>query len=181
VSRNKMKNIKYAVYAVSILWGIHVLNMIIPWDIRLLGIQPRNIHGLWGILFSPFLHSDISHLFANSGALFVLLIVSLTYSKKLTVMALFYITLIGGGMVWLFGSPGSLHIGASGIIFGLIGFLIFSGWSHQNLKAIAVSMIVCFFYGGALLSLLIVHPGVSWSGHFFGFISGLVACKLVKP
>jgi len=176
-----MKNIKLAIFAVSTLWGIHILNIILPVDFRLMGIQPRNIQGLWGILFSPFLHNDFSHLCANSGALFVLLTVSLTYSRKLTAMALIYITIIGGGLVWLFGSPGSLHIGASGVIFGLIAFLIFSGWSHQNLKAIVVSLVVCFFYGGALLSLLVVLPGVSWSGHFFGFVSGIVTCRLVKP
>jgi len=176
-----MKNIKLAIVAVSILWCIHGLNIIFPGDFRLMGIQPRTIQGLWGILFSPFLHSGIKHLCANSGALFFLLSISLTYSRKKTAIALIYITILGGGMVWLFGSPGSLHIGASGIIFGLIGFLICSGWSHQNLKAVAVSMIVFFFYGGALLSLLIVLPGVSWSGHFFGFVSGVVACKRVKP
>ena len=176
-----MKNIKLAIFIVSILWGVHALNIILPGDFRLMGIHPRSIQGLWGIFFSPFLHSDFSHLCANSGALIVLLTVSLTYSRQLTAMALIYIILIGGGMVWLFGSPGTLHIGASGVIFGLIGFLIFSGWSHQNLKAVVVSMIVCFFYGGALFSLLIVLPGVSWSGHFFGFISGIVACRLVKP
>jgi membrane associated rhomboid family serine protease len=175
-----MKNIKLAIFAVSMLWVIHGLNIIFPGDFRLMGIQPRTIQGLWGILFSPFLHSGFSHLCANSGALFVLLTISLTYSRKLTAMALLYITIIGGGMVWLFGSPGSLHIGASGIIFGLIGFLICSGWSHQNLKAIVVSLIVFFFYGGALLSLLIVLPGVSWSGHFFGCVAGFIACKLVK-
>jgi len=78
------------------------------------------------------------------------------------------------------GESGSLHIGASGIIFGLIGFLIFSGFYHQNLKAIIIAILVCFFYGGALWSLFIVMPGVSWSGHFFGFISGIIASRCVK-
>jgi membrane associated rhomboid family serine protease len=176
-----MKNFKLAIFIVSILWGIHLFDILFPVDLRLMGIQPRHINGLWGIFFSPFLHSNFSHLCANSGALIVLLTVSFTYSRKLTALALIYIITIGGGMVWLLGSPGSLHIGASGVIFGLIGFLICSGWLHQNLKAIAASLLVCFFYGGALLSLFIVLPGVSWSGHFFGFLSGIAACKFVKP
>jgi len=175
-----MKNIKLAIIAVLIIWCIHALNFIYPYDLRLMGIQPRNMQGLWGILFSPFLHSNLGHLCANSGALVVLLTVSLTYSRKLTAIALIYIIILGGFMVWLFGAPGSLHIGASGVVFGLIGFLICSGWSHQNLKAILISILVCFFYGGALFSLFIVLPGVSWSGHFFGFLSGIIACRMVR-
>ncbi|MBF0450342.1 MAG: rhomboid family intramembrane serine protease [Candidatus Magnetomorum sp.] len=174
-----MKNIKLAFLFVALLWGIHAFNLFFPGDLRLMGIWPRSIQGLWGILFCPFLHRNFSHLCANSGALIVLLSVSLTYSKKLTAIALMYIILFGGGMVWLLGSPGSLHIGASGVVFGLIGFLICSGLTHQNLKAIVISILVCFFYGGALLSLFVVIPGISWSGHFFGFLSGILACRLV--
>ncbi|KPA13785.1 rhomboid family membrane protein [Candidatus Magnetomorum sp. HK-1] len=175
-----MKNIKTAFFVVSILWGIHLFNIIFPYELRLFGIRPRDIQGLWGILFCPFLHQNLSHLIANSSALIVLLSVSFMYSRKLTEIALIYIIIIGGGMVWLLGESGSLHIGASGIIFGLIGFLIFSGFYHQNLKAIIIAILVCFFYGGALWSLFIVMPGVSWSGHFFGFISGIIASRCVK-
>jgi membrane associated rhomboid family serine protease len=175
-----INNIKYAMLSVSILWGVYAFNLILPYDLRLMGIQPRNIQGLCGILWCPFLHSNLSHLCANSGALIVLLTASLTYNRQLTVIALIYIVLIGGGMVWLFGAPGSLHIGASGIIFGFIGFLICSGWSHKNFKAIVLSLMVCFFYGSALFSLFVFLPGISWSGHFFGFISGIVACRLTS-
>jgi len=174
-----MKNIKLALLAITMLWGIHLFNLFFPYDLRLMGIRPRDVDGLWGILFCPFLHSNFSHLCANSGALVVLLTVSLTYSRRLTLIALIYIVLIGGGFVWIFGAPGSLHIGASGIIFGLIGFLICSGLFHKNLKAIAVSLLVCFFYGGVLFSLFVVIPGISWAGHFYGFLSGIIACRLV--
>jgi membrane associated rhomboid family serine protease len=143
-------------------------------DLRLYGIRPRHIDGLWGIAFSPFLHGDTRHLIANTGALFVLLVVSLSFSRKLTMIAIVSIALVGGGLVWVFGGSNTVHIGASGIIFGLIGFLMFVGIFRREWKALVVSLIVLFFYGGALYSLLVYVPGVSWTGHFFGFLSGVL-------
>ncbi|ETR74443.1 MAG: Peptidase, S54 (Rhomboid) family [Candidatus Magnetoglobus multicellularis str. Araruama] len=140
-----MKPMKLALEIVCLLWAIHLINVIFPGDLRLLGIRPRSIQGLPGIVCSPFLHSNLSHLCANSGALFVLLSVSFLYSMEMTLMALAYIVSIGGGMVWLLGAPGTLHIGASGVIFGLIGFLICSGYYHHNVKAVVISILVCFF------------------------------------
>jgi membrane associated rhomboid family serine protease len=135
---------------------------------------------LWGILAAPFLHVNIQHLTANTGVLFILLTVSLSYSRAQTLKALLTIMLLGGGMVWLLGMGGTIHIGASGIIFGLIGYLMCLGLFRRNWKAVAISVVITFLYGGALYSLLIYVPGISWSGHLFGFISGIVAAWWVK-
>jgi len=175
-----MKHLKLAFMIVMMLWGIHLLNIVLPGDFRFWGIQPRRIQGLLGIPFCPLLHSNLAHLIANSGALFVLLTVSFMYDREITYAALVYIICIGGAAVWLLGAPGTLHIGASGVIFGLIGFLICSGFYHQNFKAVIISIFVCFFYGGTLLSFLIFVPGVSWTGHFFGFVAGVIACRLLR-
>lgn len=164
-----------ALLAMAILYAVYFLNYFIPTDLRIYGIRPREIEGLWGILCSPFLHGNYRHLLANTGALFALLLVAFAFSRKLTWVAIIIITLVGGGLVWLFGTANSVHIGASGLIFGLIGFLMFIGFFRREWAALAVSLSVFLLYGGALLSLLSFVPGVSWSGHFFGFAAGVMA------
>ena len=169
------QNLRLAFAAIATLWLVYFLNLILEIDLRMYGIMPRHIDGLWGILAAPFLHVDIQHLMANSGALFILLAVSLSYSRAQTLKALLTIMLLGGTMVWLLGTGGSVHIGASGIIFGLIGYLMCLGLFRRNWKAVMTSVVITLVYGGALYSLLIYIPGISWSGHLFGFLSGVVA------
>lgn len=169
------QNLRLAFAAIVILWLVYLLNLVLVIDLRLYGIMPRHIDGLWGIPAAPFLHVDIQHLTANSGVLFILLAVSLSYSRVQTLKAVLTIMLLGGAMVWLLGRGGSVHIGASGIIFGLIGFLMFLGLFRRDWKAVMISVVISLIYGGALYSLLIYVPGISWSGHLFGFISGALA------
>jgi membrane associated rhomboid family serine protease len=169
------RNLRIAFAAITILWLVYFINFVLPVDLRLYGLVPRHIDGLWGIVAAPFLHVDIHHLMANSGALFILLAVSLSYSRPLTIRALLLIMLAGGGMTWLFGRGGVVHIGASGIIFGLIGFLMCLGVFRGDWKTLIISIVIAIFYGGALHSLLIYIPGISWTGHLFGFLSGVLA------
>ena len=128
-----------------------------------------------GILAAPFLHYNLRHLTANSGALFVLLLVSLTFSRRLTAQAVPIVILLGGGCVWVFGSPDSIHIGASGVVYGLIGFMLFAGFFRREWRAILLSLVIFFSYNGMLFMLFRFAPGISWSSHFFGFASGLLA------
>ena len=174
------QNIRTAIAAIVILWLVYFLDLILAIDLRMYGIVPRHISGLWGIPTAPFLHADLQHLTANSGVLFILLAVSLSYSRAQTLKALLIITLLGGTMVWLLGMGGSIHIGASGVIFGLIGYLMCLGLFRRNWKTVLISLAIFLLYGGALSSLLIYVPGISWSGHLFGFISGVVAAWWVK-
>ena len=169
------QNLQLAFAAIAILWLVYFLNLILEIDLRMYGIIPRHLDGLWGIPAAPFLHVDIQHLTANSGILFILLAVSLSYSRAQTLKAVLTIMLLGGAMVWLLGRNGTIHIGASGIIFGLIGYLMFLGLFRRNWKAVLISVVITLLYGGALYSLLIYVPGISWSGHLFGFLSGVVA------
>ncbi|MBU2551614.1 MAG: rhomboid family intramembrane serine protease [Proteobacteria bacterium] len=175
------QNVIIALVVVAILWGVLIADWFLPLDLRRFGIRPGSSGIPWGVLFSPFLHANTAHLAANSGALFVLLILSLSFGRLPALEALTVIVLGGGGLVWFFGQRGTVHIGASGVIFGLIGFLIFAGLFHRNWKALILSLIVFFMYGASLLTLLVHTPGVSWSGHFFGFLSGVVAAWLTRP
>ncbi len=178
------RNVKTALTAVACLWVIFFLGIILRqfWsvDIRHFGIQPREAEGLAGILFWPFLHGNIFHLLANSLALFFLLLLSLVFFKKLTILALVIITLVGGGAVWVFAGRDTVHIGASGLIFGLIGFMISGGIFRKEWKALLLSGAVLFLYGGLLLTLLVRIPGISWHGHLFGFLAGVLAAWLTR-
>ena len=172
---NYSRNLQLAFTAIAILWLVFFLNLVLPIDLRIFGILPRHTDGLPGILAAPFLHGNIQHLTANTGALFILLTVSLTYSRAQTLKAVLVVIFLGGAMVWLVGKQGTVHIGASGVIFGLIGYLMFLGLFRRNWKAAIISIVISLLYGGALYSLLIYVPGISWSGHLFGFLSGVMA------
>ena len=174
------KNLKLALLVVFVLWLAYLVDLVVPVDLRLYGLRPHHLEGLWGIVCAPLLHANFSHLIANTGALFVLLIVSLAFSRRLTAVAVGVIMLLSGGLVWVFGRSNTIHIGASAIIFGLIGFLIFIGIFRRDWRALAVSGVIFFIYGGALLSLFYYLPGISWEGHAFGFLSGVLAAWWTK-
>ncbi len=169
------QNLQTAVAAVAILWLVYFINLLLPMDLRLYGLQPQRLDRLAGIVLTPFLHVDLRHLIANSGILFVLLTVSLSFSRKLTFRALWIIVLVGGGLVWLAGNGAAIHVGASGVIFGLIGFLMGLGLFRRDWKALILSLVIFLLYGGVLQSLFTYVPGISWTGHLFGFISGVLA------
>ncbi|MBF0523918.1 MAG: rhomboid family intramembrane serine protease [Deltaproteobacteria bacterium] len=165
----------FALAAVAILWLVFFVSLIIPGDLRWYGLRPRTLGGLPGIIFSPFLHVGIFHLISNTGALFVLLAVSFSYSGRLTAVALTIIVLLGGSLTWLFGQGHAVHIGASGVVFGLTGFLAFMGIARREWRALFISLGVIAFYGGVFQSLLFVFPGQSWASHFFGLLAGIYA------
>ncbi len=173
-------NIQIAALIILLIWAVHFLNVVLPAELQYYGLRPRQTEGLWGIVFAPFLHGNIRHLTANSGVLFVLLIAALSFSRKQAVAALLVIIVVSGLAVWMVGKPNTVHIGASGVIFGLIGYLLFIGIFHRQWKALLFSVAVFLAYGGVLAGLFVYIPGVSWSGHFFGFLSGVLAAWVTR-
>ncbi len=178
---NMFKSFQTAFLAVAFLWVIYFANFIIPVDIRNFGIHPKDTATLYHILTAPFIHANIAHITANSTTLFILLGVSLSINRKKTFLALFLITIISGFCVWVFGQSNTNHIGVSGIIFGMIGLLMFSGFFQGKILAVIISFATVFTYGGMLLfSLTTYIPGVSWTSHFFGFISGIISAWILR-
>ncbi len=173
-------NVEIAVICVASLWVIYFLGLFLPLDLQSHGIRPRSISGLQGLIFAPFLHAGLRHLISNTLALGPLLFIALTFSRKSTFKAVTLIALLGGGATWVFGSGNTVHIGASGIIFGLIGYLLAIGLFRGELTALVVSIIVAFYYGWALFSLFVILPGISWTGHFFGFAAGIFAAWFIR-
>ncbi len=174
------QNLKLAFIVAALPWLVYLADFLLPLDLRWFGIHPRQTMGLPGIVLSPFLHADINHLLANTGALFTMSFFALTYEPKRFFSALTVMVLVTGSLVWCFGGGSAVHIGASGVVFGLLGYLLSLGMFHKSLKAILASALVFFLYGGVMLSLLVYVPGISWSSHFFGFLAGVLTAWLFR-
>jgi membrane associated rhomboid family serine protease len=174
-------NLKISFYLIIFLWILHLLDFIVPIvDLNSYGIHPRKPDGIIGIFLAPFLHANIMHLLGNSLALFVLLFFSLQYSRILLAFAVLIIIIFGGFGTWLLGGENTNHIGASGIVYGLIAYLLFNGFFRKEWKAILISLIIALLYSGQLIGLLSFREGISWESHIFGFIGGIVAAYLVR-
>lgn len=164
----------------AILWVIELVDtFILNNSLQSHGIHPRKISGLWGILFSPFLHGGFGHLIANSGPFVVLGTLVRGRGKVRFLEATVVIMVVGGLGTWLTGGANSNHIGASGVIFGWFGYLLLAGWYERSMVTLGTSAIVGIVYGGMLWGVLPSRPGVSWQGHLFGFLGGWLAAKLI--
>ena len=137
------------------------------------GIYPMKVEGLKGILFGPFVHSGLKHLFNNSVPLFVLMMSLFYFYRKIRWKVLILGTLLTGIATWVIARP-AWHIGASGVVYMLAAFLFFKGIFSRHFRLIALSLIVVFLYGGMLWYLFPIDPKISWEGHLSGFFIGLV-------
>ncbi|NEP16267.1 MAG: rhomboid family intramembrane serine protease [Leptolyngbya sp. SIO4C1] len=164
---------------VALLWGVEIFDWFLAGGLDRYGIIPRQLIGLRGILFAPFLHGDFEHLLTNTVPLVTLGWLVMVRALSDWVIVTVLCALVSGGMTWLVGSPGSLHIGASGLIFGYAGFLLMRGYFERSLAAISLSVLVIFFYGSIFWGVLPGQPGISWEGHLFGFIGGAIAARLL--
>lgn len=164
---------------VALIWILEFIDLFIfRGYLNLYGIRPRTLIGLRGILFAPFLHGGIGHLIANTIPFLVLgWFVMLREISDFFVVSVITILVSGFG-VWLFGSP-SIHIGASGLIFGYFGFLLLRGYFERSFSSIAFSLIVGLLYGGLIWGVLPIRYGISWEGHLFGFLGGVLAARLL--
>ncbi|PVZ63566.1 rhomboid family intramembrane serine protease [Pelagibaculum spongiae] len=140
------------------------------------GIEPRSIGGLFGIPLAPFLHGNLFHFLSNLFPLIILGALVCRLGNKVFSMVTAEIILLGGLAVWLFGRGDSIHIGASGLVFGWFGFLMARGWFAKNLIDPLVAVVVFIFYGGSMFwGLLPVASYISWESHLFGCIAGVLA------
>ena len=175
---------------VVLLWVIELVDALSGHRLDSNGIRPLETDGLAGILFAPLLHSNWEHLLANTGPALVLgfLMTLAGLSRFLYATAIIWI--LGGLGTWLIGNVGAPsysgvvvetnHIGASGLIFGWLTFLIVFGFFTRNVWEIVVGVIVLFIYGGILLGVLPGTFGVSWQGHFCGAVAGVLAAYLLS-
>jgi membrane associated rhomboid family serine protease len=166
--------------AVGLMWALELVDWALPGaPLDQLGIRPRVPSGLWGIALAPWLHLGFAHLAANSVPLLALgALVALRRPVDFLAVGLLC-ALVAGLGTWLFGAPGTLHLGASGVVFGLLAFLLTRALFERSPGAILLSLIAAALYGGLVWRLLPVQAGISWSGHLFGFCGGLLAAWLL--
>ncbi len=162
---------------VIIAWVITIVDQVIfRGDLKSYGIIPRQIIGLRGVLFSPFLHGGFGHLIGNTIPFIIFgWLIMLKRTEDFIVVSIISMLTAGLG-VWLFGRP-SVHIGASGVIFGYFGYLLMRGIFEKQFLSIALSLIVAIFWGGLIFGVLPNNPGISWEGHLFGLIGGVLSAK----
>ena len=142
------------------------------------GIRPRTVRGLWGILFAPFLHAGFPHLIGNTVPFLILGSVIAVGGVARIVQVVVLVGLTSGFGTWLFGQSNSVHIGASGIVFGFVTYLVSRGLFARKILWILGGIIVLVVYGGIVWGLF-PRPGISWQGHLFGAIGGVLAAWIM--
>ncbi len=166
-------------YSVLFLWLVYWFEVKFGHNFNTYGVAPRTIVGLRGIVFSPFIHSGLQHLFNNSVPLFVLLISLFYFYRDIALKIVFYGLLLSGLLTWIIARP-SYHIGASGMVYLLFSFIFFSGIIRKYNRLIAVSLMVIFLYGGMIWYLFPIKEEISWEGHLSGFLVGLLFAILYR-
>ena len=162
----------------AVMWGLEIIDLLPGTDLDRWGIRPRTTRGLLGIPAAPFLHSGLSHLVANTIPFVVLgAFIAIGDAARFLQVTLI-VALVSGLGTWLFASPGTIHIGASGLVFGYLTYLVARGFFAGKPLWILGGVVVLLFYGGILWGLL-PRPGISFTGHVFGAVGGVAAAWYV--
>lgn len=167
-------NLHLSLIILSIFWIGFFLNFISSYRLSILGIYPRHLFGLSGIVFSPFLHGNFTHIFFNSIPLLVLVDFMLIGGFQHFIYISGVIILLSGFGIWLFGRRG-LHIGASALIMGYFSYLLVNAYRHPSVASILLALVCLYYFGSLFLALFPQQERVSWEGHVMGFIAGLIA------
>ncbi|MGK0308172.1 MAG: membrane associated rhomboid family serine protease [Urechidicola sp.] len=169
---------KYIFQLIALLYVIYFISLFVP--ITKFGIVPRTTHGLIGVFTAPFLHGGIRHLLSNTVPLITLLILLNTIYPTKTVAVFLFITIASGLLVWIFGRNAN-HIGASGLIYGLVAFLIVNGILEKKYIPIFISIAVGAIYGSLIWGIFpSIKSYISWEGHLFGAVAGTLIAFLLK-
>jgi membrane associated rhomboid family serine protease len=162
------------------IWAVFLASLLFP-GLDHYGVLPRRMVGLVGIPVMPFLHANLQHILSNTIPLFILLVL-LAGSRAESWGVVVSISLLGGLLLWIFGRE-AVHIGASGLVSGLVAFLILSGFLEKRIIPLLIALLVGFFFGGSLLLGVVPRFGsqISWDGHLCGAIAGgIIAFALAR-
>lgn len=179
ITEQIQQNLNILGYIVLVLWGVFFVNLALGGALNLLGIIPRKLYGLAGIIFAPFLHGNFNHLFFNTIPLLVLsaflLINGLPYFLYVTAI----ITILSGTLVWLFAKPG-IHIGASAVITGYWALLVADIYNEGSATAVILGLVSLYYFAGIFFGIFPTKKGVSWEGHLFGLLAGIATAFWVN-
>lgn len=161
------------------LWTVYWYEIKFQVNLNHLGIYPRSFKGLRGIVFSPFLHGSVGHLYNNTIPIAMLTAALVYFYREIAFKVLLYGILLSGFITWLIARP-SYHIGASGVIYVLATFIFFKGIFSKHYRLVALSLIVVFIYGSLLWYIFPLKEDISWEGHLSGFITGLLLAVTMR-
>ena len=168
----KFRNSVYFVVSFTLLlWGIKALEWAVALDFGFLGILPRTLSGTMGIITAPLIHGDVLHLISNTFPLLLLGVSVFYFYHRIALEVFAWIYFLSGFWVWM-AARDAYHIGASGLIYGLVAFLFFSGLFRRDTKSLSISLIVIFLYGGMLQGLFPTNGRISWESHLLGALAG---------
>lgn len=154
------------------IWIVHFYQMFSGFDPGEYGIMSRRLWGVRGILTGPLVHGSWGHLISNTLPLFVLSAISIYFYRKVAMRAFWMIYILTGTAVWFFARPVS-HIGASGVIYGLVAFIFWNGIFRRSLRSIILAALVMLLYSGMFMGVLPDQEGISWESHLLGSLVGI--------
>ena len=164
-----------------VIWVAQIINFVLGYEMnQWFGLEPRDFGGLVGIPASPFLHANFGHILANTIPLVVLGGMAAMASPKRFLDSTIIIILLGGLLVWLLARGGNrVHVGASGLVFGYLGYVVALGIFERSFRAIAMAVFAGLLYGGLIWGVLPTNKGVSWESHLFGAMAGAAAAWIL--
>jgi membrane associated rhomboid family serine protease len=161
---------------VALLWSIEGINALLNHRLNTWGILPRTLTGLVGIPLSPFLHGSFAHLILNTVPLVILGGFVAFYGTRVFLTVSLWIILLSGTALWLLGRS-AYHVGASSVLFGYFGYLIARGWYERSVTALLVAFLTLVLYGGIVWGVLPTQSYISWEGHLFGLLAGVLVAR----
>lgn len=165
----------------ALLWAVEIANAVNDYSLDRFGLRPRRIDGLWGVLTQPFLHASFAHMFSNTVPLVMVGWVLMLSGVRTWLVVSAIVVVLGGLVTWLV-APAGIIVGASGLIFGWLGYLIARAYFSRKLRWIVVAVLVLFFFGTLLSNLLpSFNSNVSWQSHACGFAAGILAGAVLHP
>jgi membrane associated rhomboid family serine protease len=165
---------------VLLMWALEVVDTALDNRLDRYGIEPRDVDGLDGVVAAPFLHVGFGHLLANTVPFVAMgLVIALGGPWRLVGVTAIAAVVSGLG-TWLIAPADTIHLGASGVVFGYATYLIARGWFNRRPMEIAIGAVVALLWGGALLAGLEPQQGISWQGHLFGAIGGVLAASMLS-
>jgi len=177
---NKMiDSAKRALYLTGVLWVVHLYQYFTGTELGFLGIFPREIWGLKGIVMGPLIHADWHHLFSNSIPILMLTTMTFLFYNRVALRSFLMIYFLTGITVWVFGRE-VFHIGASGVVYGLVSFIFWNGIFRKSLQSIVLALIITFLYSGYFAGILPNQEGISWESHLLGGLVGIFVAYYFK-